>query len=76
MDVIDPAGGQRRDLEIKPFRSMMLLNSPAWMPPQIAIDSWWQQNGIDHDIVRAQRAIAYAQQKEGVYEIYSVDERI
>ena len=66
MDVVDPSGGQRRDLEIKPFRSMMLLNSPAWIPPQIAIDLWWQQNGINHEAVRSQRAVLYVKQKAGL----------
>ena len=59
----DPAGGQRRDLETKTFRSMMLLKSPAWIPPQIAIDEWWKRNGLDHEDARAERAISYAEQK-------------
>lgn len=67
MDVIDPAGGQRRDLIVKPFRSLTLLKAvPAWLPPQIAIDAWWELNGIDHLDARAKRAISYMEQKAGV----------
>ena len=62
--MLDPAGGQRRDLVIKPHRSFSLLkNVPDWLPPQIAIDAWWELNGLDHEDARAERAISYAEQK-------------
>ena len=67
MEIPDPAGGQRRDLEIKPFRSMMLLNSPAFIPPQIAIDLWWQESGVDHEITRRMRNESYKRSRNENY---------
>jgi len=62
----DPAGGQRRDLELKSFRSLSLLKDvPAWLPPQIAIDQWWKDNGLEHLKARVERAVSYAKQKAG-----------
>ena len=62
--MLDPAGGQRRDLVIKPHRSFSLLkNVPDWLPPQIAIDEWWKHNGLDHIEARINREIEYAKQK-------------
>lgn len=56
----DPAGGQRRDLVVKPNRSLSLLKDvPDWLPPQIAIDDWWRQNGLDHEETRHLRNELY-----------------
>ena len=63
VESLDPAGGQRRDLEWKQHRSLMLINSPDWLPPQIAIDLWWKDNGIDHETIRNKRNELYRETK-------------
>lgn len=45
-------------------RSQNLLTAPSWVPPQVAIDAWWKENGLDHEEARLKRQKAYKKQLE------------